>query len=163
MAQYLIEDTTLTAIGDAIREKEGSTEVIPVPDMAARIGAITTGGVANAYSITVSGSGTNTLTITDSNLVEFYNDGDCYMFCSAELSTMGFTKGNLVYFAYDPDRSSLKKYGLQISSASGDVSMILTSDAFALSVSESGILTLTATGYIFDSVAKYYRITLIKR
>ena len=40
MAKYLIEDTTLIAIGDAIREKEGSTEVIPVPDMPARIRTI---------------------------------------------------------------------------------------------------------------------------
>lgn len=57
MAQYLIEDATLTAIGDAIREKEGSTEVIPVPDMAARIGAIQTGGVSKVVTTARLGDG----------------------------------------------------------------------------------------------------------
>lgn len=44
MAQYLIEDTTLTGIANAIREKEGSTGTIPVPDMEPRIRAIAAGG-----------------------------------------------------------------------------------------------------------------------
>lgn len=43
MAKYSIEDTTLTAIGDAIRNKEGSSDSIPVTDIAARISAIETG------------------------------------------------------------------------------------------------------------------------
>ena len=44
MAKVFIEETTLTAIGDAIREKEGTTELVPVNDMATRISAIETGG-----------------------------------------------------------------------------------------------------------------------
>lgn len=44
MSKYAIEDTTLTAIGNAIREKEGSTEPILVADFADRIAAITGGG-----------------------------------------------------------------------------------------------------------------------
>jgi hypothetical protein len=44
MSKYAINDTTLIAIGDAIREKEGSTDTIPVADFADRIAAITTGG-----------------------------------------------------------------------------------------------------------------------
>ena len=43
MAKYSIDSTTLTSIGDAIREKEGSTGVIPVPDIPSRIAAIQTG------------------------------------------------------------------------------------------------------------------------
>ena len=43
MAKYSIEDTTLTGIGDAIRAKEGSTGVIPVPEIPSRIAAIQTG------------------------------------------------------------------------------------------------------------------------
>lgn len=43
MAKYFIEDTTLTAIADAIREKEGGTEAIPVADYARRIAAISVG------------------------------------------------------------------------------------------------------------------------
>jgi hypothetical protein len=44
MAKVLIEETTLTAIGDAIRGKEGTTDLVPVNDMATRISAIETGG-----------------------------------------------------------------------------------------------------------------------
>ena len=40
MAKVFIEETTLTAIGNAIREKEQTTELIPVNDMATRIKAI---------------------------------------------------------------------------------------------------------------------------
>lgn len=43
MAEYLIQDSTLTAIADAIREKSGASDPIAVPDMAAQISAITTG------------------------------------------------------------------------------------------------------------------------
>ena len=44
MSKYAINDTTLTAIGDAIREKEGSIEPIPVAAFAERIAAISGGG-----------------------------------------------------------------------------------------------------------------------
>lgn len=44
MAKVFIEETTLSAIGDAIREKEGSSELVPVTEMASRIGAISVGG-----------------------------------------------------------------------------------------------------------------------
>lgn len=44
MAKVFIEETTLTAIGNAIREKEGSSELVPVNDMATRISAISGGG-----------------------------------------------------------------------------------------------------------------------
>lgn len=63
MAQYLIEDTTLTAIGNAIREKEGSADSIPVSDMAARIGAIEAG--SSASSITVGCSESDKASIID--------------------------------------------------------------------------------------------------
>lgn len=44
MAKIFIEETTLSNIGDAIRDKEGTSDLIPVNDMASRISAITTGG-----------------------------------------------------------------------------------------------------------------------
>lgn len=44
MAEYLIQDTTLTGIADAIRGKTGETGTIPVPDMASKIDSIKTGG-----------------------------------------------------------------------------------------------------------------------
>lgn len=46
MAEYLIQDTTLTGIADAIRSKTGSTDAIKVSDMAGQIEGITTGGGA---------------------------------------------------------------------------------------------------------------------
>lgn len=43
MAKVFIEESTLSAIGNAIREKEGSTELVPVPEMSTRILAIESG------------------------------------------------------------------------------------------------------------------------
>lgn len=44
MAKYSIEDSTLYGIAEAIRGKTGSSDPIPVSDMAAQIEGITTGG-----------------------------------------------------------------------------------------------------------------------
>ena len=44
MSKLVINDSTLTAIGDAIREKTGKTDLIAPGDMPAEIGSITTGG-----------------------------------------------------------------------------------------------------------------------
>lgn len=60
MAQYLIQDTTLTGIADAIRGKTGGSDPILVSDMATQIEGITTGGgggVVFAYTAKVSSSG----------------------------------------------------------------------------------------------------------
>lgn len=52
MAKYSIDDTTLTGIADAIRVKEGSTGVIPVPDIPSRIAAIQTGADVSGVTAT---------------------------------------------------------------------------------------------------------------
>lgn len=44
MAEYIIQDSTLTGIADAIRAKTGSTEAIGVADMASQIEGIQAGG-----------------------------------------------------------------------------------------------------------------------
>lgn len=44
MAKVFIEETTLTAIGDAIRGKDGTSDLIPVTEMSSRISAIPSGG-----------------------------------------------------------------------------------------------------------------------
>jgi hypothetical protein len=44
MSKYFIEDTTLTAIGDAIRDKAGTTELIKVSELADAIANIPSGG-----------------------------------------------------------------------------------------------------------------------
>lgn len=60
MAKVFIEETTLTAIGDAIREKEGSTELIPVTDMSTRISAISGGSDPIIESLEITTNGTYT-------------------------------------------------------------------------------------------------------
>ena len=45
MAYYLIQDTTLAGIAEAIRAKTGGTDPIPVPDMSALIAGISSGGL----------------------------------------------------------------------------------------------------------------------
>ena len=44
MAEYLIQDSTLTGIADAIRAKEGTSAGIPVTSLAQRIAALPSGG-----------------------------------------------------------------------------------------------------------------------
>lgn len=59
--KYVIQDTTLTAIGDAIREKGGTTDLIPVVDLADAITNLPSGGggepLEQKYQIT-EGAGT---------------------------------------------------------------------------------------------------------
>lgn len=44
MSKYVIDDTTLIGIGDAIRTKKGTSAQIPVPDLASEILSIPSGG-----------------------------------------------------------------------------------------------------------------------
>lgn len=67
MAEYLIQDSTLTAIADAIRSKTGTMDPIPTTDMASTIEGIEVGGSSGAYDITTTdnGDGTQSLAIAD--------------------------------------------------------------------------------------------------
>ena len=51
MAKVFIEETTLTAIGDAIRSKTGKTELIDPANMSTEIASITTGAGGGGYEI----------------------------------------------------------------------------------------------------------------
>ena len=51
MAEYLIQDTTLSGIAEAIRGKTGSTDSIQVSDMAAQIAGIAGGGGSGGGSL----------------------------------------------------------------------------------------------------------------
>lgn len=51
MSKYAIESTTLTAIGDAIREKTGTADLIPVPQLANKILEISGGGSGGGVSV----------------------------------------------------------------------------------------------------------------
>lgn len=52
MSKYLIEDSTLTAIGNAIRGKESSEAPIPTTEMAERISALPTGDTEPTFYCT---------------------------------------------------------------------------------------------------------------
>lgn len=52
MAKYSIEYSTLKGIGNAVREKEGTSADIPVPELETRIRAITTGVDTSADTVT---------------------------------------------------------------------------------------------------------------
>lgn len=49
MGKYLIDETTLTGIADAIREKSGKLESIPVTNYATEIANLPTGGLPVLY------------------------------------------------------------------------------------------------------------------
>lgn len=68
MVKYLIEETTLTEIGNAIRGKEGSTDLIPVVDMASRISEIASGSGKKFTSGTVTFTTSLTQQIVTHNL-----------------------------------------------------------------------------------------------
>lgn len=64
MAEYLIQDTTLSDIADAIRAKEESTGTIQVNKFASRIAAISTGIEVQTASGTFKTSSSGTATVT---------------------------------------------------------------------------------------------------
>lgn len=69
MSKYIVDESSLTAIGDAIREKTGGTELIPFTNMPNEIASITTGG----------GSGIDVEPIVLSR--------ECSYFCSGPLAS----------------------------------------------------------------------------
>ena len=69
MADYLIQDTTLTGISDAIRGKTGGTGPIPVSGMAGAISGIQTGGGGGLLIIDVDMSSMTTSLSTDEVLL----------------------------------------------------------------------------------------------
>lgn len=74
MAKYAIEDTTLTGIADAIREKAETTEEIPVTEMRPKILGITSGGMYASIFITgLSETDTVTATLGDKTKTAVWN------------------------------------------------------------------------------------------
>ena len=118
MAKVFIEETTLTAIGDAIRDKEGSSELVPVNDMASRITSLPSGGGGNeptAEELTFTGDCSNLFAgkhwdwiinkygnqITTTNITNF-----SYMFEGTNLAQIPFTLNG------DPNYNGITVSGL---------------------------------------------------
>ena len=53
MAEYIVQDTTLTAIADAVRVKKGTTEPIALTDLATEIESIQSGGGESKLALIV--------------------------------------------------------------------------------------------------------------
>ena len=58
MAEYLIQDTTLINIADAVRAKTGKTETILISDMASEIASIPSGGASGNLNFAIVGGTT---------------------------------------------------------------------------------------------------------
>ena len=103
MAKVFIEETTLTNIGNAIRDKEGTSELIPVTDMATRIAAIESGGGGaeppeSAFNITgdcmyrFAEGGWDWFINMYGDRVTTSNIGNCmYMFARTQVEEIPFT------------------------------------------------------------------------
>jgi hypothetical protein len=68
MSKVFIEESTLTAIGDAIREKNGTTDMIAPLDMATVITNLPSGGGGNLALKTASWYNTGTTYLTSFSL-----------------------------------------------------------------------------------------------
>lgn len=114
MAKIFIEETTLTAIGDAIREKEGSSALVPVNDMASRISAIQGGSDPIIEALEITSNGTYTAKDCDGYspiTVNVPQDGGP----TAEELVI---TGNCQYrFAYNGWNWFIEKYGNAITTA----------------------------------------------
>lgn len=93
--KYVIQDTTLTAIGDAIREKGGTTDLIPVVGLADAITNLPSGGggepLEQKYQIT---NGSNAF--SEGNMVWLMDD---YFRDSVELNIVDRPCGYMFYYA----------------------------------------------------------------
>lgn len=100
MSKYVINDSTLVAIGDAVREKDGTTAPIVVSDLATRIKAIPSGGEElpeEAFTVTgnceyrFANGGWDWFVDTFSNRIKTENITACkYMFSSSNLKEIPF-------------------------------------------------------------------------
>lgn len=94
MAKVFIEETTLTAIGDAIRSKTGKTELIDPANMSTEIASITTGGGG--------GLPEGALNITEDCSYRFANNGwNWFIEKYGDQITTSITKGEKMFQSSD--------------------------------------------------------------
>lgn len=127
--KWLIDPLLLTSIGDAIREKEGSSGTIPVSSLASRVAAISTGIEVQTTSGTFKTSSKGAATVT------------CGFQPDVVSISMGETSGGEVYTVAIP---FLEYSGKQITA----VMWTTSSSGYAYDFSVSS----TTTGFSVKSV-----------
>lgn len=154
MAEYLIQDATLTELADAIRERNNTAETIPVADMARQIreGAedckkhIDTSKVWNWSYYCYNGARLETLPYIDTSEGRSFER----MFTGAkgtdfEVDLNCQYAGNMQYMFYNSDACKIK---LHFSNGTDGNAMMTTSMASAFR-NASGITEITITGKIY--------------
>ena len=165
MEKYLIEENTLTAIGNAIRDKDGSTDLIPVVDMASRITNIPSGRRATTGTITIA-TAARQVTVT-------HNLGvipSCVMLCPKDLSVIPPTgevsKGKAYKFAYiNLENGGISNgfcYGGSTSNGNYAFAGVLTTNAGTkASITDTTFTTGThGTGYYYQPDIEYEWIAI---
>lgn len=94
MANVYLQDSTLTAIGDAIRSKTGKLDKILPKDMPAEIEGISGGGGGSKFTVTCADSSTGTGEHEGGELVELTFNGSVF-------TTWNIDKGTNVILAGD--------------------------------------------------------------
>lgn len=109
MAEYLIQDTTLTAIADAIRAKTGGTDPIDPADMATEINCIET-GTGNKITTTITPNFSDSIEIDSEESMRLFledrnNIGKFVKYAGEDgaYSTGRFYEVIDEYEAFDPD------------------------------------------------------------
>jgi hypothetical protein len=120
MSKIFIEDTTLVAIGDAIREKTGSSDKLSPLDMPSAIGGITTGGGGGLteWTIKAEGNGSTYSHPTTNNTLNEYLDGKSF--------TINTDYGVGYLFANSRDLVDLSKVKININGNSTNASYMFS-------------------------------------
>lgn len=140
MAEYLIQDTTLTGIADAIREKTGGTDPVAVSDMAAQIEGIQAGGGGNdVLDALIDRS------ITEISSSSATSIGDSAFYSCSELTTADFpVAATIVGYAFD-SCSALTTVNFPAATSIGDSAFDSCSKLKSLLLRGNNVCTLSST------------------
>lgn len=110
MSKYVIDGSTLTSIGNAIREKTGGTESIPVTDLATSISAIAAGDY-NVKLIQLSPTSTSSLTLTEEMLnAKYLAFGSYDRIFLVNMSDLSFSMLNYTKSSFQTNTSGMNDY-----------------------------------------------------
>ena len=110
MSKYVIDGSTLTSIGNAIREKTGGTESIPVIDLATSISAIAAGDY-NVKLIQLSPTSTSSLTLTEEMLnAKYLAFGSYNRIFLVNMSDLSFSMLNYTNSSFQTNTSGMNDY-----------------------------------------------------